>query len=36
MRRAAGGMTEWQIIVRHIVPNSLNVVIVYSSLRCWK
>ncbi len=28
----AGGMTEWQIIVRHIVPNSLNVVIVYSSL----
>jgi len=28
----AGGMTEWQIILRHIVPNSLNVVIVYSSL----
>ncbi len=28
----AGGMTEWQIIFRHIVPNSLNVVIVYSSL----
>jgi oligopeptide transport system permease protein len=28
----AGGMTEWQIILRHIVPNTLNVVIVYSSL----
>ena len=28
----AGGMTEWQIVLRHIVPNSLNVVIVYSSL----
>jgi oligopeptide transport system permease protein len=28
----AGGMTEWQIICQHIVPNSLNVVIVYSSL----
>jgi oligopeptide transport system permease protein len=28
----AGGMTEWQIIRHHIVPNSLNVVIVYSSL----
>ena len=28
----AGGMTEWQIIRQHIVPNSLNVVIVYSSL----
>src|SRR5262249_11275832 len=28
----AGGMTEWQIIKQHIVPNSLNVVIVYSSL----
>jgi len=28
----AGGMTEWQIIFRHIVPNSMNVVIVYSSL----
>jgi len=28
----AGGMTEWQIIWYHIVPNSLNVVIVYSSL----
>ena len=25
-------MTEWQIILRHIVPNSMNVVIVYSSL----
>ena len=28
----AGGMTEWQIIRQHIVPNTLNVVIVYSSL----
>jgi oligopeptide transport system permease protein len=28
----AGGMTEWQIIRQHIVPNCLNVVIVYSSL----
>jgi oligopeptide transport system permease protein len=28
----AGGMTEWQIILQHIVPNSMNVVIVYSSL----
>ena len=28
----AGGMTEWQIIRQHIVPNSMNVVIVYSSL----
>ncbi|MGH6894365.1 MAG: ABC transporter permease [Dongiaceae bacterium] len=28
----AGGMTEWQIVLQHIVPNSLNVVIVYSSL----
>jgi oligopeptide transport system permease protein len=28
----AGGMTEWQIILQHIVPNTLNVVIVYSSL----
>ena len=28
----AGGMTEWQIVIRHIVPNSVNVVIVYSSL----
>jgi oligopeptide transport system permease protein len=28
----AGGMTETQIILRHIVPNTLNVVIVYSSL----
>jgi oligopeptide transport system permease protein len=28
----AGGMTEGQIILQHIVPNSLNVVIVYSSL----
>lgn len=28
----AGGMSEWQIILQHIVPNSMNVVIVYSSL----
>ena len=28
----AGGMTEWQIIRHHIIPNTLNVVIVYSSL----
>ncbi len=28
----AGGMPEWQIVLRHIVPNSVNVVIVYSSL----
>jgi oligopeptide transport system permease protein len=28
----AGGMTEWQIIRQHIVPNCMNVVIVYSSL----
>jgi oligopeptide transport system permease protein len=28
----AGGMTEWAIIRHHIVPNTLNVVIVYSSL----
>jgi oligopeptide transport system permease protein len=28
----AGGMTSWQIITRHIAPNSVNVVIVYSSL----
>ncbi len=28
----AGGMSEWQIVLYHIVPNSLNVVIVYSSL----
>ncbi len=28
----AGGMTEFQIIRQHIVPNSMNVVIVYSSL----
>lgn len=28
----AGGMTSWQIITRHIAPNSINVVIVYSSL----
>jgi oligopeptide transport system permease protein len=28
----AGGMNAWQIIVQHIAPNSVNVVIVYSSL----
>ena len=28
----AGGMTSCQIILRHIAPNSVNVVIVYSSL----
>jgi oligopeptide transport system permease protein len=28
----AGGMSNWQIIIQHIAPNSLNVVIVYSSL----
>jgi len=28
----AGGMSSWQIIWQHIAPNSLNVVIVYSSL----
>ena len=28
----AGGMTSWQIIRQHIAPNSVNVVIVYSSL----
>ena len=28
----AGGMTSWQIICQHIAPNSVNVVIVYSSL----
>lgn len=28
----AGGMTSWQIIRHHIAPNSVNVVIVYSSL----
>ena len=28
----AGGMTDGQIILQHIVPNSVNVVIVYSSL----
>jgi oligopeptide transport system permease protein len=28
----AGGMTDRQIILQHIVPNSVNVVIVYSSL----
>jgi oligopeptide transport system permease protein len=27
----AGGMSNWQIISQHIAPNSLNVVIVYSS-----
>ncbi len=28
----AGGMNSWQIIAQHIAPNSVNVVIVYSSL----
>lgn len=28
----AGGMTSWQIIRDHVAPNSVNVVIVYSSL----
>jgi len=28
----AGGMSSWQIIRQHIAPNSVNVVIVYSSL----
>jgi oligopeptide transport system permease protein len=28
----AGGMTSWQIIRQHVAPNSVNVVIVYSSL----
>lgn len=28
----AGGMTSWQIICQHVAPNSVNVVIVYSSL----
>ncbi len=28
----AGGMTPWQIILQHIAPNSVNVIIVYSSL----
>jgi oligopeptide transport system permease protein len=28
----AGGMNSWQIITQHIAPNSVNVVIVYSSL----
>jgi len=28
----AGGMTSFQIIMRHVAPNSINVVIVYSSL----
>jgi oligopeptide transport system permease protein len=28
----AGGMTSWQIISQHVAPNSVNVVIVYSSL----
>jgi oligopeptide transport system permease protein len=28
----AGGMSNWQIITQHIAPNSVNVVIVYSSL----
>jgi len=28
----AGGMNTWQIILQHVAPNSMNVVIVYSSL----
>lgn len=28
----AGGMSSWQIISQHVAPNSVNVVIVYSSL----
>jgi oligopeptide transport system permease protein len=28
----AGGMSSWQIICQHVAPNSVNVVIVYSSL----
>lgn len=28
----AGGMTGWQIVVQHIVPNTLSLVIVYGSL----
>lgn len=28
----AGGMTGWQIVLRHIVPNTVSVVIVYGSL----
>jgi len=28
----AGGMTGWQIVVEHIVPNCISVVIVYGSL----
>ena len=28
----AGGMTGWQIVLRHIVPNCISVVIVYGSL----
>ncbi len=28
----AGGMSSWQIIWQHVAPNSINVVIVYSSL----
>jgi oligopeptide transport system permease protein len=28
----AGGMTSWQILIGHIVPNCLSVVIVYGSL----
>lgn len=28
----AGGMNSWQIIRQHVAPNSVNVVIVYSSL----
>ena len=28
----AGGMTSWQILIEHIVPNCISVVIVYGSL----
>ncbi len=28
----AGGMTGWQIVVQHIVPNTVSLVIVYGSL----
>jgi oligopeptide transport system permease protein len=28
----AGGMTSWQIVIQHIVPNTVSLVIVYGSL----
>ena len=28
----AGGMTSWQIVTQHIVPNTISLVIVYGSL----